>query len=62
MPMSIEEMYAAAKAFDASQTPAERVAFARLVRSAWLDSGGTDQTWRANFPKVAAELDAAEKS
>jgi len=50
--------YAAAEAFDASMTPQHRAAFARLARSAWLESGGSEETWRSNFPSAAADIDA----
>ena len=46
-------------AFDTTMTPAERLAFSRYVRSEWIEKGGTDETFRSNFPDNAAELDAA---
>lgn len=61
MPMSIEEQYAAAQAFDDAMTPEHKAAFARLARSAWIESGGTEETFRKSFPRAAAEIDADEK-
>jgi hypothetical protein len=62
MPMSLDEIYKAVMAFDTTMSTAERVAFSRMARSSWLEKGGTDETFRSNFPAEAAELDAAERS
>ena len=53
--MSIADQYAAAEAFDASMTPQHKAAFARLARAAWIESGGTEETWRSMFAKAAAD-------
>jgi hypothetical protein len=54
----IAEQYKAAEAFDASMTPQHKATYARSVRQAWLESGGTEETFRLNFPQTAAEIDA----
>jgi hypothetical protein len=59
MPMSIEEKYAAAEAFDASLTPEQNFANARAVRAAWVEQDVT--TFAVVFPKLAALIDAADK-
>ena len=33
-------------------TPQHKAAFARLARAAWIESGGTEETWRSMFAKA----------
>jgi hypothetical protein len=54
--MGIEDDYKAAEAFDASMTPEHRAAFARSARRAWLESGGTEETFRATLPTIASDI------
>jgi hypothetical protein len=59
--MSIAGQHAAAAGFDASMTPQHKAAFARAARAAWIESGGTEETFRATFPQSAADI-AGDKS
>lgn len=61
MPMSIEEQYAAAEAFDASLTPEQNLANARAVRAAWVESDGLRATFAIAFPALAKLLADDEK-
>lgn len=52
----------AAAAIEAAETPEQRLAWARVVRTAWVDLFGDDgEGFRRNHPEDAALLDAAEK-